>query len=92
MSEVSDIFDFRKEDGGLDIDAIFGKNEDVTDPAPVVEELPVLAVDGKQPEEADVETTSQQPLETDAVSVGSSQPFFVGSNEPISVGKLGASL
>ena len=26
------------------------------------------------------------------VSVGSSQPFFVGSNEPISVGKLGASL
>ena len=27
-----------------------------------------------------------------SVSVGSSQPFFVGSNEPISVGKLRANL
>lgn len=68
MSEVSDIFDFRKEDGGLDIDAIFGKNEDVTDPAPVVEELPVLASNEKQPEEAEAETTSQQPLGTDAAA------------------------
>ena len=62
MSEVSDIFDFREESDGLDIDAIFGETDGAVDPLPMAEEQ-------KPKEQSDAGSTAPQTAEEENVTV-----------------------
>ena len=62
MSEVSDIFDFREESDGLDIDAIFGETDGALDPLPMAEEQ-------KPKEQTDAGSTAPQTAEEENVTV-----------------------